>query len=122
MLGDFPPLAIQDGRLTETQAAYITDAIRGIIRAINGKITFGSGVHSSQSGNIDGHTKEHTFVLANTDYEIPHGLGRVPIGIITLDVNQDGAVVRGNDRGSWGLDRLILRCSVADTTALFIVV
>ena len=122
MLADMPPIATTDGKMTEKTASFLSDAIRGMIRAFNGQISFGDGASSSQSGNIDGQTKEHYFAAANTDYEIPHGLERVPIGIITLDVNVDGAVVRGNLHGDWNSTRLFLRCSQAATTALFVVV
>lgn len=119
---DMPPITLDDGKLTNQSAAYITDSIRGLIRAYNGSISFGDGSASSHSGNIDGHTKEVFFVAANTDIEVPHGLGRVPIGIIVLDVNVDGAVVRGNQRGDWNATRLFIRCSQSGTTALIVVV
>lgn len=119
---DMPPITLSEGKLSDQQAAYMTDAIRTLIRAFNGGISFGDGSQSSLSGNIDGQTKEVYFPAANTDVEVPHGLGRVPIGIITLDVNVDGAVVRGNQRGDWNANRLFLRCSQAGTTALMVVV
>lgn len=123
MLADLPPIDLpSDGRLSDVQVAYITDSIRNIIRTINGRLTFGDGLHSSQSGNIDGQVKEVVFANANTDYEVPHGLGRVPIGIIVLDVNADGAVVRGGSRGSWSPTRMFVRCNTAGVTALFVVV
>lgn len=121
-IADMPPVTLSEGKLTERQAAYITDAIRSLIRAFNGRISFGDGSNSSLSGNIDGHTREFYFAAANTDYEVPHGLGRPPIGIIVLDVNVDGAVVRGNLRGDWNANRLFLRCSEAGTTALMVIV
>ena len=122
MLPDMPPIALTDGKMTEQQAGFLSDSQRGIIRAFNGQVSFGNGATSTQSGNIDGQTKEHYFAAANTDYEIPHGLERVPIGILVLDVNVDGAVVRGNLHGDWSSTRLFLRCSEALTTALFVVV
>lgn len=122
MLPDLPPVVSTDGKMTDTQVAYIVDAIRNLLRTINGKLRLGDGTHSSQPGNLDGHTKEVTFVTANADYEVPHDLGRVPIGLMVLDVNQDGAVVRGGSRGSWNPTRIFVRCNVANTTALFIVV
>lgn len=122
MLADMPPVTLSEGKLTDQQAAYITDSIRGLIRSFNGGISFGDGSNSSLSGNIDGHTKEVYFANANTDEEIPHGLGRPPIGIIVLDVNVDGAVVRGSQRGDWSASRLFLRCSQAGTTVLLVVV
>ena len=122
MLSDMVPITTEDGKLTEQQSAFLSDAVRGIIRAFNGQVSFGDGTNSTQSGNIDGQTKEHYFSLANTNYEIPHGLERIPIGIIVLDVNVDGAVIRGDIRGDWSTTRLFLRSSQAATTALFVVV
>ena len=119
---DMPPITLSEGKLTDQQAAYITDAVRSLIRAFNGGVSFGDGSNSSHSGNIDGHTKEVYFPVANTDVEVPHGLGRPPIGVISLDVNVDGAVVRGSQRGDWNATRLFLRCSQAGCTALLVVV
>ena len=121
-LADIPPVTLTDGKLTEAQTAFIYSSLRELVRSFNGRISFGDGTNSTQSGNIDGQTKEHFFADANTDYEIPHGLKRVPIGILTLDVNVDDAVIRGNTRGDWSTTRLFLRSSKAATTALFIVV
>lgn len=121
-IADMPPITLAEGKLTNQQAAYMTDSIRTIIRTLNGGISFGDGSNSSLSGNIDGQTREFYFDLANTDYEVPHGLGRTPIGVIVLDVNVNGAVVRGNLRGDWNASRLFLRCSQAATTALFVIV
>jgi hypothetical protein len=122
MVADLGNIVAEDGKLTGAQVGFIVNALRTLQRAVNGKLTFGNGANSSQSGNVDGHTKEVTFTTADTDYEVPHGLGRVPIGVLVLDVNQDGAVVRGGSRGSWSATRLFVRCNVAGTTALFVVV
>lgn len=122
MVADMQPVKPSEGKLSEAQMAYIVDVIRTIIAKVNGRLSFGDGTHSSQSGHIDGHTKEVTFASANTDYEVPHGLGRVPIGILVLDVNVDGAVVRGGSRGSWSPTRMFVRCNQAGTTAVFVVI
>lgn len=122
MLGDIPPVTLSEGKLTEQQAGYLSDALRGVIRWANGQVGLGTGEKNTQSGNIDGQWKEFYFAAANTTYEVPHGLERIPVGIIVIDVNVDGAVVRGDDRGDWSTTRLFLRCSQAGTTALFVVV
>lgn len=122
MLADMPAVVSADGKLTDVQIGYITAAIRATISALNGRISFGDGTQSSQAGNIDGHTKEVVFASADTDYEVPHGLGRIPIGIIVLYVDADGAVVRSASRGSWNNTRLFVRCNTAGATALFVVV
>lgn len=122
MVPDLPPVIAAEGKLTDTQVAYLTDAIRNTIRALNGRLSFGNGTNSSQSGNVDGQSKEVYFASANTDYAVPHGLDRLPIGIIVLNTNTDGAVVRGASQGSWTNTQLFVRCNVAGTTALFVVV
>lgn len=122
MLGDIPPITLTEGKLTEQQASYLSDAVRGLIRWANGQVGLGDGTANTQSGNLDGQWKEFYFTAANTPYEVPHGLERVPVGILTLDVNVDGAVVRGESRGDWNDTRLYLSCNQAGTTALFIVV
>lgn len=122
MLADMPDVVSTDGKLNSTQVGYIVSSVRSIIAAINGKLRFGDGSNSSQSGNIDGQTKEVAFVNANTDYEVPHALGRVPVGIIVLDVTVDGAVLRGGSRGSWNDTRIFVRCSQANCTGLFVIV
>lgn len=123
VVSDLPPFPTpSDGKLSGTQVDYIISRIRALIAAINGRLTFGDGVHSSQSGNIDGQVKEVLFVTANADYEVPHGLGRLPCGIIVLLVNVDGAVVRGSSTGSWNAERIFVRCNQANTTARFVVV
>lgn len=122
MLARLPPIQSNKGQLTDQQISFITDHIALIVDAMNGHISFGDGTNSSQSGNIDGQIKEMTFVNANTDYEVPHGLGRVPIGLIVLDSNSDGAVTRGSNQGSWSSNRLFVRCNVAGTTVRFVVV
>lgn len=122
MLSDLPAITAVDGKLTDLQVNYIADAIRNLIRAVNGRLSFGDGSQSSQSGNIDGHTKQVTFAVADTDYEVPHGLGRKPIGIVVLDPGADGAVVRPASQGSWTAERMFVRSNVAPATALFVVV
>lgn len=121
-MAEMPGVVSPDGKLTAAQVNYLVTGIQSLITALNGHISFGDGTNSSQSGNIDGHTKEVTFVSANTDYEVPHGLGRMPIGILLLNVNADGAVVRPSNNGSWNLERLFVRCNTAGATALFVVV
>lgn len=122
MIPELPKIIIAEGGLTNQQIAVIADTLRNIIRAINGRLTFGDGTRSGHSGNIDGQIKEVTFVSANTNYEVPHGLGRVPIGIIVLSADADGAVVRSADLDNWGVTTLYVRCNVAGTTARFVVV
>ena len=133
-LGQVPnlqPITLGAEGLTVQQLNAITAAIQDLTRAVNGHITFGDSTQSSWSGNIDGHTKSVYFAAAFTDYEVPHGLGRKPVGIIVLSVDTDdpGGVgpallgaVRASNEGSWTPTRLFVRCNYAGITARFVVV
>ena len=123
MVPDLPSITVPpNGQLSAIHMTYLLDTIRTLIAVVNGGISFGDGQNSSYSGNIDGQLKIVNFANSNTDYEVPHGLGRVPLGIIPLLVAADGAVVRGASNGSWTSERLFVRCNVAGTTALFVVI
>lgn len=116
---DAPPIPAEDGKLTAQHVAYIFSALKSMQDAINGNLTFGNGENSTRLGNFFGQTKEVFFKNADQDYEVPHDLGRVPVGIILLNFNADGAVVRPSNAGSWTPTRLFVRCDTANTTALF---
>jgi hypothetical protein len=123
MIPNLQPIVLpDDGRLNVKQLATLTDAISNLIRAVNGRLTFGENVQSAQSGNIDGQIKTLTFTTIDTDYEVRHGLGRKPLGIIVLYVDTDAAVVRASSEGSWTTTRLFVRCNSKVVTARFVVV
>lgn len=122
MLAELPAIISRDGKLTQAQVEDIVTRLQAIIQAYNGHISIGDGSNSSQSGNLDGHTKIVSFLNADQDYEVPHGLARKPIGILLLYADQDDAVVRPSNDGSWTVERIFVRCNVAGTTARFIVV
>lgn len=122
MIADVPPLTVKDGKIDEQQINNLNIALKQLVRAINGALTFGDASSEAQTGNIDGQWKTFFFAAANTAYEMPHGLGRIPIGILQCDVDQNGAVVRGINRGDWNDQRMYLSCSQANTTALVVVI
>lgn len=89
-----PIMLGEGGTLTVRQLSALSDTINSLVRAVNGRLSFGDGSHGSWSGNIDGHTKTVYFAEADTDYEVPHGLGRKPIGIVLLSADNDGPTFR----------------------------
>lgn len=121
-LADIPPIVQKDGKLDEQQINNLNEALKLLIARFNGGVTFGNAESESWSGHIDGQWKVYYFALANTAYELPHGLGRIPIGMITVDVDQNGAVIHGETRGDWSDQRMFVSCNVAGTTALFVVI
>lgn len=113
MLGKPNPIKSADGKLTETAAAYLSGVLQGIVDKLNGKISFGNGEQSTQSGNIDG--QWITFVtpaVADTQFEVPHGLGRLPVGRDIKRQDKAGTLYDSNP-GGWGPKSVFFKCSVA---------
>jgi hypothetical protein len=59
--------------------ASIYHAVGALLGALEGRLSLGSGVHASWSGNVDGQWLEvEVPAAADIDFAVPHGLGRVP--------------------------------------------
>jgi len=95
------------------------DKVRQLVKLVSGRVSFGNGKHRTLSGNIDGETQSVYFDLANTGYDIKHGLGRTPIGLITLNVDIDGSVIRFTSADP---EVITLRTNVPGVTALVVFV
>jgi hypothetical protein len=89
-----------------------------------GLVAFGPPVGGAKAENFDARFVVYTFVLAATDYTMPHGLGRVPTALLQLElpVNSDrpdipvvGVVTFGSIAPTKTL--VTLRCSGAGKTA-----
>ena len=114
-LGDIPPIIVTEGKISAQVAAYISGAIRGIIQKINGKLSFGTGIQSTGAGNFDAQYIDVYTPTADVEIEIPHGLGRKPIGYDI--VRQDKACnVYDSSGGSWGNNIFMLKCDVTNVT------
>jgi hypothetical protein len=109
----------KDGKFTEQTAAAIFGQLLALTRAINGGLRFGDGTQSSKAGNMDAQTIEWTFTLADTEYEIPHSLGRTPSFVFQMP--EKAAVAYVSNKGGWGPTKFYLKCNVADTTIAMVV-
>lgn len=110
-----------DGKITEKALAEILGSINSLISAYNGGVSFGTGENSTRVGNFAAGYITWVFSsVANTEEEIPHGLGRIPIGLIP--VAKDRACdVYISSFGSWNPDRFFLKCSVASAAVNLLV-
>lgn len=109
----------QQGRLTESSVAALSAFMKGVAQALNGRLSLGDGVQSAQSGNIDGQNVTWTFAVANQEYEIPHGLGRVPVGVLPVQLDRAGIVYMSN-AGGWGINHIFLKSNTAGLVARLI--
>lgn len=115
-MGDIPPIALSDGKMSGPTAAYLTAALRSIIEKFNGAISLGNGSTGYRAGNLDAqYIDVFTPATPDTEIEIPHGLGRKPIGydVVRRDV---ACIVYDSSGGSWGNDVIYLKCNTASVT------
>ena len=100
---------------------YLAGLFKNIVTAINGRLSLGNAAQSSQSGNIDGQWITYVFPSsANTEVEIPHGLGRVPVGFFVGEKDKACDVYTSN-RSGWGKERIYLKCDTATATVNMLV-
>lgn len=98
----------------------VRSALRGIITKLNGGISFGDGIISSQCGNLDAQWIDFTFITANTEYEIPWSKNRVPIGYVICRKSAACDIYDSNT-GKWSPTSFFLKSSVAGVTVRLMV-
>lgn len=116
-LGDIPPITItDDGRLSETMVNTLSNGLRGIVKALNGRLSMGNGLTGHRTGNLSGQWIDVlTPAVANTEFVVPHGLQRVPVAAVP--VKKDRAVdIYDSSAGSWNDTLIYLKASVASAT------
>lgn len=119
------PLPIEndkDGKLTTQSVGAINAFMKAVITALNGNVSFGDGAQSERTGNIDGQTIiVKTPGVADTEFIVPHGLARIPIGRIVMGQDIAGQLYDSNRR-NWGADQIFLKCNAASVTFFLAVV
>lgn len=115
-MGDIPPITLEDGKLSGTTATYLSSTLRGMIDKFNGGISLGNGLSGYRAGNLDAqYIDVFTPAVADTEFTVPHGLGRKPIGYDVVRKDK-AAIVYDSSGGSWGDNVLYLKCNVASVT------
>lgn len=90
-----PTIETPEGKFTETAATELQRFMDRIVSTLNGKLTLGDGSQSSMAGNLGGQWVTFTFAAANTEYEIPHGLERVPAAVFAPVHTEDARLYYG---------------------------
>lgn len=123
MIPDPPKLVpTEDGKWPMALISKLNTFLKDVITAINGRISLGDGFQASRSGNIDGQWIELTSPsVANTQFAVPHGLGRRPVGCTVWRRNDYGELKNSNV-GGWDERRLYLKCNTGGVTYLILVV
>lgn len=81
--------------------------------AINGRLSFGDG---TDPDNIKGAwTSGTSHAVADTEFEIQHNLGQIPVGFLDVGYkDKAGVFYRGSS--SWTTSSIFLKCNVASTS------
>lgn len=107
-----PPAKIRlgkDGQITVESIVSLNQAIENLTKHINGGLSVGTAEEGTIVGNFN--NQWLVFVspsVADTEFELPHGLGRTPIGFTTWFVDK-AAVVYVSRYGSWNKSRIFLK-------------
>ena len=116
LLSEVPPLSFP---LTAPGQRDFREAVNRVVNSLN-RALFANLAPDGDAQGKDG-IQTVFFPAANTDLVLPHTLGRLPRGVLTLNVDVDGAVIRA-DTAKWTTTYIVLRSSAANVTALLVVV
>ena len=100
-----------DGSLSPTVLTGLYLAVQNVMNRFNGLISLGTGAHGTRAGNLDcEYIHWHTPVTADVEFEVPHELGRIPIGYDV--VSRDKPVIIYDSRKQfWTQNRIYLLSS-----------
>lgn len=110
-----PDLSLTEGATVEEAILEISSILQALVKLVNGNLSLGDSTLSGRAGNINAQHIPWFFKAADTEYEIPHTLGRIPISVRT-DLQDKAGSVYTSRFGSWGNDTIFLKASVADLT------
>lgn len=120
-IGQLPTIQLEDGKLTEKLALSVGDKISEIITALNNGLSLGLGTSGNQAGNLDA---QYITVLvpsvADTEFIIPHGLERVPVGYVVTQKDR-ACDVYTSSLGSWTKTHMYLKCDTGNATIQLLV-
>jgi len=114
------PLAVKNGKLSEDAVGRLASYLQTLARKVNGFLSFGDGSSASWAGNLDGQHVTVAFGVADTEVEIPHGLGRPVQGYFVVRRDRACSVYDSNG-GSWTDSLVLLKCSAANASVRLLV-
>lgn len=73
-----------EGKLTEKDVEYINLYFRDLAQLLNGKLGLGTGVNFGRVGNLDAQWLYVPAQSTTNEFELFHGLGRIPVGYLVV--------------------------------------
>lgn len=107
-------MSIVDGFIEDSPTVRrLVDFLRRVILSINGNIEFGAPNATAlptRGLNINGVFNQGTTPgVADQEFAVTHNMGRIPVGFITLSVDQNAAVLYKGVT-AWTTKQLFLKC------------
>jgi hypothetical protein len=104
-------MANEDGTLPKESV----DKLNSILKALTNKVniegmSLGDDTRHGKAGNMDAERIEVKFTAAGQEREIPHSLGRVPVGVFIVMQDSNGTL-KASNTGGWGPDKIFLTTS-----------
>ena len=103
---------------------YLYTTLSELATAINGRLTLGLAQNHHQSGNLDGEWAviDKTPKVANTEFAIPHSLGRVPQGVLKLGADKACSVYNDSTTAAWTDHMIYLKCDEGEVVLKLVIV
>jgi len=116
-VGEIAATSLQAGEITQTAlvsvVADMLSVLRTMTRRLNGRLSRGSGITGHRTGNLDGqYIDVLTPSVADTEFGVPHGLGRLAVGYDVSQQDKAGSIYTSSI-GSWNDEILFLKASAA---------
>lgn len=117
MVGSPPDFQVdQEGNLAASLVSQLNVQSQGLVRKLNGHLSFGNGQPSSNAGNFDAVWIDFlTPSVADTQFAVYHPLGRLPAGVGVW--RQDAAAILYDlNIGGWNVEKIYFGCDVGSIT------
>ena len=107
-----------DGKIGIEALNQLNQYMAALVKKINRGLSRGTGENATLTGNLYGQFLEFTTPsVADTEFEVPHGLGQLPIGFDTVLVDK-AAILYSSSYGSWSDNLIYLKCSATSALCL----
>jgi hypothetical protein len=110
----------EKGEMSANLLSSLNLFLQEIAKKVNGYLSLGGGNHAAWAGNVDAQYVELTFGSADSEMMIPHGLNRLPIGVIVVRRDRACSVYDGSDN-TWGKKYLYLKCDTESAVVRLLV-
>jgi len=108
----------KDGKIGIEALNQLNSLISAVAKTLNEGISLGTGDQGTLAGNLRAQYIEViTPTIADTEFVVPHGLGRRAIGYDISKIDK-GGIVYVSSAGSWSSTLAYFKCTTGDSLVL----